>query len=240
MPAGPAGYKRVLVKISGDGFCKPGASGVDPDEVESIAGQVARIHEAGVELAIVVGAGNILRGREFGERGMNRATADHMGMLATIINTLALQDAIERHGVDTRAMSAIPVVQVAEPYIRRRAVHHLEKSRIIILAGGTGNPFFTTDTAAALRAVEIGAEVLLKATKVDGVYSADPETHPDAVLYDRLDYLDVLNSRLHVMDSTAISLCMDNGLRIIVFNLTRKGNMEKVVAGERIGTIVGV
>jgi len=239
MSTGSSAYKRVLVKISGNGFCKPGESGLDPQEIDSIAEQAARIQKTGVDLAIVVGGGNIVRGREFSRQGTGRATADYMGMLATIINALALQDALERRGVDTRAMSAIPVTEVAEPYIRRRAMRHLEKGRIIILAGGTGNPFFTTDTAAALRAVEIGAEVLLKATKVDGVYSADPVTDPDAVLYEKLDYLDVLNSRLHVMDSTAISLCMDNRLKIIIFNLTQTGNMERAVAGEPIGTIVG-
>jgi uridylate kinase len=204
----------------------------------TIARQVSRVREHRVEVAIVIGGGNIYRGIPAEDRGIDRTTADYMGMLATVINALALQDALEKIGVPTRVQSAISMAQVAEPYIRRRAVRHLEKGRVIILAAGTGNPYFTTDTTAALRGVELGAEVILKATKVDGIYSADPKVNPNAERYKSLSYLDVLNRGLHVMDSTAITMCMDNGMPIIVFDLMHEGNIEKVVLGEEIGTLV--
>jgi len=232
-------YRRVLLKISGDAFCKPGNFGIDIDEVENIAGQVIRASKMGVQLAAVVGGGNIIRGAQLSERGVSRVSADHMGMIATVINALSLQDAIEREGVQTRVMTAIEMADVAEPMIRRRATRHLEKGRIVIMAGGTGNPYFTTDTTAALRAMEIKADVLLKATKVDGVYTADPEIDKNARKLDCLSYIEVLNSRLKVMDATAISLCMDNSLPIVVFNLKKPGNIEKAVAGKKIGTYIG-
>lgn len=231
-------YKRVLLKISGEGLSKTGIPGVDPEEVSRIAEEVAAVRELGVEMAIVVGGGNIVRGSEFASRGMSAAIADSMGMVATVINALALQDALETQGVETRLLTAINMQEVAEPFIRRRALRHLEKGRIVILAAGTGNPFFTTDTAAALRAMEIGAQVIMKATKVDGVFSADPEKDPAATKFETLSYLDVLNLGLKVMDSTAISLCMDNQVPIIVFNLKKKGNIARVIRGERIGTLV--
>jgi uridylate kinase len=196
------------------------------------------VHAAGCELALVIGGGNIFRGLAGSARGMDRATSDYMGMLATVINALALQDALEKIGVPTRVLSAIEMQQVAEPYIRRRATRHLEKGRVVIFAAGTGNPFFTTDTAASLRAMEIGAEVIFKATRVDGVYDADPEKHPGATRFDELTYIDVLNRGLQVMDSTAISLCMDNGLPILVFNMLERGNIMRAVSGVRIGTLV--
>jgi uridylate kinase len=196
------------------------------------------VHGAGCELALVIGGGNIFRGLEGSARGMDRATSDYMGMLATVINALALQDALEKIGVPTRVLSAIEMRQVAEPYIRRRATRHLEKGRVVIFAAGTGNPFFTTDTAASLRAMEIGADVIFKATRVDGVYDADPEKHPGATRFDELTYIDVLNRGLQVMDSTAISLCMDNGLPILVFNMLERGNIMRAVSGVRIGTLV--
>ncbi len=207
--------------------------------VRAVAAQIKAVHERGVEVAVVIGGGNFVRGARAAERGIERATADYMGMLATVINALALQDALEHMGRPARTMTAIQMPQVAEPYIRRRAVRHLEKGRVIILAAGTGNPYFTTDTTAALRAVEIEAEVILKATKVDGVYTADPVTHPDASKFDRLDYLEVLNRGIEVMDNTALTLCMDNGVPIIVFDLLKEGNIERVVLGEKIGTLVG-
>jgi len=200
--------------------------------------ELREVHTAGCELALVIGGGNIFRGVAGSARGMDRATSDYMGMLATVINALALQDALEKLGVATRVLSAIEMQQVAEPYIRRRATRHLEKGRIVIFAAGTGNPFFTTDTAAALRAMEIGAEVIFKATRVDGVYDADPEKHPNATRFDQLSYIEVLNRGLQVMDSTAISLCMDNGLPILVFNLLRPGNIMRAVSGVHIGTLV--
>lgn len=212
--------------------------GIDPDVLESIAREIRDACELGVEVAIVVGGGNIFRGLKAASAGMDRAQADYMGMLATVMNALALQDALERRGVYTRVMSAISMSQVAEPYIRRRAIRHMEKGRVVIFAAGTGNPYFTTDTTAALRALEVGAECVLKATKVDGVYDADPKTHPDAVRFDELTYIDVLNRGLQVMDSTAISLCMDNGLPIIVFNMGVDGNIRRALKGERVGTIV--
>ncbi len=231
-------YKRVLLKISGEGFTRAGRSSIDPEQVSYIAGEAVSVHNLGVELALVAGGGNIIRGAYFSEHGISRATGDNMGMLATVVNALALQDAIEHLGVETRLLTAINMQEIAEPFIRRRALRHLEKKRIVILAAGTGNPFFTTDTAAALRAMEIGADVILKATKVDGIYNADPAKDPTATKFDTLTYLDVLNGRLKVMDSTAISLCMDNGMPIVVFNLKKKGNVARVVLGEKIGTLV--
>jgi uridylate kinase len=233
-------YKRVLLKVSGEGFCKPGAFGVDPDEVRAVARQIQEVADTGCQLAVVVGGGNFLRGALFSkEANVRRATADYMGMVATVLNALALQDCLESLGVDTRVQSAIEMQDVAEPFIRRRCIRHLEKGRIVILCAGTGNPFFTTDTAAALRASEIEAEVLLKATKVDGVYAADPETHPDAQRYDHLDYDDVVRRDLKIIDVAAISLCKDGRIPIIVFNLKRDGNIRRVVAGEPIGTRIG-
>ena len=232
-------YRRVLLKISGDGFCKAGQAGLDLDETEFIACQAAEARRSGVELAVIVGGGNIVRGAALSKKGMNRASADQMGMLATVINALALQDALERLSVPTRVLTAFQISEFAEPFIRRRALRHLEKGRIVICAGGTGNPNFTTDTPAAMRALELGAEVLLKATKVDGVYDSDPMTNPKARKYDRLSYLRVLNDQLKVMDATAISLCMDHKLPIIVFNMKEKGSVLKAVRGQRIGTFVG-
>ena len=212
--------------------------GIDPRTIEGVAREVRDVQALGVEVAIVIGGGNIFRGLAESSRGMDRATADYMGMLATLMNALALQDALERLGATTRVMSAIEMQQIAEPYIRRRATRHLEKGRIVIFGAGTGNPYFTTDTAAALRATEIHADVLLKATKVDGVFDADPVKQPGAKKFEELTYIDVLNRGLHIMDSTAISLCMDNALPIVVFNLTVPGNVMRVVCGERVGTWV--
>ena len=231
-------YNRVLLKISGEGFTKTGVFGIDPDEVSYIAEEAAGVWKLGVDIAMVIGGGNIVRGSQLSANGIGRATADYMGMLATVINAMALQDSIEGLGIETRLLTAINMQDVAEPFIRRRALRHLEKRRIVIFAAGTGNPFFTTDTAAALRAMEIGADVILKATKVDGVYSADPLKDKSAKKFDTLTYLDVLNNRLKVMDSTAISLCMDNKLPIIVFNLKARGNIVRAVMGEKIGTVV--
>jgi len=229
-------YRRVLLKLSGEALTGEQGFGIDHDTVSTIANQVSRVHDHQVEIAIVIGGGNIFRGNSAG--GIDRTQADYMGMLATVINGLAMQDALEKIGVPTRVQSAISMAQVAEPYIRRRAVRHLEKGRVIILAAGTGNPYFTTDTTAALRGVELGAEVILKATKVDGIYSADPLKDPKAERYRSLSYLDVLNRGLTVMDNTAITMCMDNNLPIIVFDLMQEGNIEKVVLGEEIGTLV--
>jgi uridylate kinase len=213
--------------------------GIDPGVLAGFAGEVKEVHSLGCELALVIGGGNMFRGMAgSAEQGIDRATADYMGMLATVINALALQDALEKLEVPTRVLSAIEMRQVAEPYIRRRAVRHLEKGRVVIFAAGTGNPFFTTDTAASLRAMEIGAEVIFKATRVDGVYDADPMKYPNAVRFERLTYIDLLTRHLQVMDATAISLCMDNSLPILVFNLMRPGNIMKAVSGERIGTLV--
>ena len=231
-------YKRVLLKISGEAFCKEGNSGIDIDEVQSIARQIREATQIGTQVAIVVGGGNIIRGSQISRHGITQATGDSMGMLATVINALALQDVLEHEGLATRVLSALSVHSVAEPYIRRRAVRHLEKDRIIILAAGTGNPHFTTDTAAALRATELGCEVLLKASKVDGVYTDDPHKNPKAKKIDTLSYLDVVNGRLGVMDMTAITMCMEHRLPIIVFNLRREGNIVKAVSGESIGTII--
>ncbi len=231
-------YKRILLKLSGEALQGKQGYGVDPDVVEDIATQLKEVKALGVQLAIVIGGGNIFRGFQGEDRGMDRATADYMGMLATVINSMALQDALERKGVFTRVQSAISMHSVAEPYIRRRAIRHLEKDRIVILAGGTGNPYFTTDTTAALRAIELGAEVILKATKVDGIYSADPLKDKNAKRFQKLRYMDVLRKELKVMDSTAITLCMDNDIPIIVFDLLKQGNIRRVVTGQNIGTIV--
>ena len=233
-------YKRVLLKVSGEGFCKPGGFGLDPEEVRTIARQVKEVVEGGCQLAIVVGGGNYLRGLQFAKAAdIKRATADYMGMVATVINALALQDCLESLGVNTRVQCAVEMRDVAEPFIRRRAIRHLEKGRIVILAGGTGNPFFTTDTCAALRANELEAEVLLKATKVDGVYSDDPQKDPKATRYSHLTYDDVLRRDLKIIDGAAIVLCKDNHIPIIVFNLKREGNIRRVIAGKKIGTRIG-
>jgi uridylate kinase len=232
-------YRRVLLKLSGDVLRGSGSAGIDYRRVKTLAEEVVKVAELGVELGVVIGGGNFIRGGQAQAVGMNRAHADYMGMLATMINALALQDGLERLGAETRVLSAIKAEEVAEPYIRRRALRHLEKGRVIILAGGTGNPYFTTDTTAALRACELGAEILLKATKVDGVYSADPVKNPKAKRFGQLDYMQVLRKRLKVMDTTAISLCMDNNLPIMVFSLKKKGNVARAVCGEDIGTLVG-
>jgi uridylate kinase len=232
-------FKRILLKLSGEALMGDGKYGISPRVLQQIASEVKEVVELGVEAAIVIGGGNIFRGVSASTEGMDRAGADYMGMLATVINGLALQDALEKIGVFTRVLSAIEMQQVAEPYIRRRAIRHLEKGRVVIFAGGTGNPYFTTDTAASLRAMEIHAEVILKATKVDGVYSADPVKDPTATRFTQVSYIDVLKKNLKVMDSTAISMCMDNDLPIVVFDLGTRGNITKVVLGESIGTIVG-
>ena len=232
-------YNRVLLKLSGEALGGERDYGIDFEVVRTIAAQIKRVHEMGVQTALVVGGGNIFRGLAASNQGFDRATGDYMGMLATVINALALQDALERTGIPARTMTAIQMPQVAEPYIRRRAVRHLEKGRVVILAAGTGNPYFTTDTTAALRAVEIEADVILKATRVDGVYTADPKRDPKAVMLPRLDYLEVLNRGIEVMDNTALTLCMDNDVPIVVFNLLTPGNIERVVLGEEIGTLVG-
>jgi uridylate kinase len=229
-------YKRILLKLSGEALLGNRSYGVDPAFCAFIARQVAEVHRLGVQVGIVVGGGNIFRGLAAAASGMDRATGDYIGMLATVMNGLALQDALERAGVPTRVMSAIAMNEVAEPYIRRRAVRHLEKGRVALFVAGTGNPYFTTDTAAALRAVEIGAEVLLKATKVDGVYDADPATHPNAQRYAELEYADLLRDQLKVLDAAAVSLCMENDLPIVVFDLNQPDNITRVAAGEPVGT----
>jgi uridylate kinase len=234
----PAAYQRVLVKLSGEALMGSQNFGIDRAVAAQIAREIAEIRSIGIELAIVIGGGNIFRGVKASAVGMDRAQADYMGMLATVINALALQDALEQAGVQTRVVSAIEMRAVAEPFIRRRAIRHIEKGRVVVFAAGTGNPYFTTDTAAALRAMEIKAEVILKATKVDGIYTADPMTDPTATKFDTLSYLDVLDRRLKVMDATAISLCMDNKLPIVVFNLREPGNMKRAILGEPIGTTV--
>jgi uridylate kinase len=234
----PLKYRRILLKLSGESLNSPMGFGIDPLRAEDIALRVKDVHELGVDVAIVIGAGNLWRGRSGLDRGMDRATADYMGMLATVMNALALMDAMERMGLVTRVQSAIEMHAVAEPYIRRRAIRHLEKGRVVILGGGTGNPYFSTDTAAALRAMEIGADVVIKATKVDGVYDSDPITHPDAKRFDRLSYIETLNRRLEVMDATAISLCMDNNLPILVLNLWNRDALRMALYGEPVGTLV--
>lgn len=231
-------YDRILLKLSGEALLGKRQYGVDPDFCAFIAEQVATVHRSGVQVGIVVGGGNIFRGLAAAARGMDRATGDYIGMLATVMNALALQDAIEKAGVPTRVMSALAMNEVAEPYIRRRAVRHLEKGRVIILAAGTGNPYFTTDTAAALRAVEIGAQVILKATKVDGVYDSDPAQNPGARRYERLTYSEVLAQQLKVLDATAVSLCMENDTPIVVFDLHEPENITRVAAGEPVGTLI--
>jgi len=236
-PARPA-YRRVVLKISGEALAGGQGYGIDPSVLERIGAEVRDVTALGVQLAIVMGGGNIFRGVAASAGGMDRATADYMGMLATVINALALQDSLEKAGCQTRVLSAIEMRAVAEPYIRRRAIRHLEKGRVVIFAAGTGNPFFTTDTAGALRAVEIGADAIMKATKVDGIYSADPALDASAQRVPRTTYIDVLNRGLGVMDATAISLCMDNALPIIVFDLTRSGNIRRIVLGEPVGSIV--
>jgi uridylate kinase len=237
MPPAPV-YKRVLLKLSGEALMGEQPFGIDPATATQIARDVAEIQALGVETGIVIGGGNLFRGLAASAKGMDRATGDYMGMLATVINALAMQDALEHQGVLTRVTSAIEMRAVAEPFIRRRAIRHLEKGRVVVFAAGTGNPYFTTDTAAALRAMEMKADVLLKATKVDGIYTADPMTTPDAERYERISYLQVLERGLKVMDATAISLCMDNRLPIVVFNLRTPGNMRRVIMGDPVGTTV--
>ena len=231
-------YKRVMLKISGEALAGTQEYGLSTDVVSFIAEEVREVYRLGIQVAMVIGGGNIFRGMEARARGMDRASADYMGMLATCINGLAMQSALEKLGVDTRVQTAIEMREVAEPFIRRRALRHLDKGRVVIFVGGTGNPYFTTDTAAALRAMEIGAEVVFKATKVDGVYTADPTLDPTAQKFDELTYIEVLSRRLKVMDSTAISLCMDNGFPIVVFNMHERGSLGRLVRGERVGTLV--
>ena len=231
-------YRRILLKLSGEALAGPEGYGIDPHRAEDIAVRIKDVRDLGVDIAIVIGAGNLWRGKSGLERGMDRATADYMGMLATMMNALALMDAMERNDIVTRVQSAIEMQAVAEPYIRRRAIRHLEKGRVVILGGGTGNPFFSTDTAAALRAVEIDADVLIKATKVDGVYDSDPMKNQDAIRFDTLTYMETINLRLDVMDSTAISLCMDNNLPILVLNLWNPDDLRSSLFGEKIGTLV--
>ena len=231
-------YRRVLLKLSGEALMGSGSFGIDPDVVRVLSDEIASVHALGVELALVVGGGNIFRGVKAASAGMDRVSGDNMGMLATLINSLALQDQLEKRGIQTRVLSALEIRQVAEPFIRRRAIRHLEKGRAVILAAGTGNPYFTTDSAAALRALEIRAEVLLKATKVDGIYAADPVTHPKAERFARVTYREVLERGLKVMDAAAISLCMENKLPIVVFNIRQDGNIRRVIQGEAIGSIV--
>ena len=231
-------YKRILLKLSGEALSSPSGYGIDVSEAEAIAQRIKKVYELGVEIIIVIGAGNLWRGKQGLDRGMDRATADYMGMLATVMNAMTLMDALERMGIETRVQTALEMRTIAEPYIRRRAIRHLGKSRVVILGAGTGNPYFSTDTAAALRAMELGAEILIKATKVDGVYDADPKTNPDAVKFDKLTYIDVLNRRLNVMDSTAISLCMDNKMPILVLNLWDESALQSALYGKEVGTMV--
>ena len=231
-------FKRILLKLSGEVMAAKRGFGVDPERALGIAGELAEVHDLGVEVAIVIGGGNFFRGVAESARHMDRVSADHMGMLATVINALALQDALEKKGCFTRVMTAIEMHQVAEPFIRRRAMRHLEKGRVVIFAAGTGNPYFSTDTAAALRATEIKAEIILKATKVDGIYDADPAKVKDAHLFPEIHYLDVLSRELTVMDSTAITMCRDNNLPIIIFNLNVPGNIRRIVLGEKVGSLV--
>lgn len=231
-------YKRILLKLSGEAMADESKIGINPRVVSELAREIKEVHQLGVQMAIVIGGGNIFRGLSESAKSMDRSTADYMGMLATVINSLALQDALEAQDVLTRVMSAIEMHNIAEPYIKRRAVRHMEKERIIIFAGGTGNPYFSTDTAASLRAMEVHADVILKGTKVDGVYDSDPVRNSKAVKFDTLSYLDVLKKGLKVMDATSISMCMDNNKPVIVFNMFTKGNLKKIVMGEKIGTIV--
>ena len=233
-------YKRVLIKLSGEALMGEMGFGIDPNVVLTVADEVAEVHALGVELGIVIGGGNIFRGIRAKAIDMDRVTADHMGMLATVINSLALQDSLEKRGLETRVLSAIEIRQVAEPLIRRRALRHLEQGRVVIFAAGTGNPYFSTDTAAALRAMEIHAEILMKGTKVGGLYTSDPETNPEAERINRITYLKVLEQQLRVMDATAITTCMDNNLPILIFNLRKQGNMIKAVSGEKIGSLISI
>lgn len=234
----PKGFSRVILKVSGEALMGDRGYGIDPAVMDTIAEEIKEAHDAGVELGVVIGGGNIFRGLGSAAVGMERAIADYMGMLATVLNGLALQDALEKKGIVTRVQSAIEMRALCEPYIRRRAIRHLEKKRVVIFAAGTGNPYFSTDTAAALRAMEIGAEVILKGTKVDGVYDSDPMVNKSAKRFDTLTYLEVLQKGLKVMDATAVSLCKDNNLPIIVFNLREKGNVKRVVMGEHVGTLI--
>lgn len=237
-PSGSVRYSRVLLKLSGEALAADKGFGINPATIERIANEIKDVHDLGVQVAIVIGGGNIFRGIAGTAQGMDRAASDYMGMLATVINSLALQDSLEKLNIFTRVMTAIEMHQLCEPYIRRRAIRHLEKNRVVIFAAGTGNPYFTTDTAASLRAMEVGADIIMKATQVDGVYSDDPKTNPDAVLYKELEYIEVLKKGLKVMDSTAISLCMDHGLPILVFNLGTSGNFRRAIRGDEIGTFV--
>ncbi|MEE8484272.1 MAG: UMP kinase [Nitrospinota bacterium] len=236
--AGQLKFKRILLKLTGESMAGNSGQGIDHNTVRNIAEELKEVHELGAEVAIVIGGGNILRGKAAAEAGVDRVTADHMGMLATVINGLALQSALEEKGVPTRMLTAIGMSQIAEPYVKRRAVRHIEKGRLLIFAGGTGNPYFTTDTTASLRAMEINAEVVLKATKVDGIYTSDPEKDKSARKYTELKFIDVLKNGIKVMDAAAISLCMDNSVPIIVFNMMERGNIKRVLCGEKIGTIV--
>lgn len=231
-------YKRILLKLSGEALAGNQGTGINTGVLKQLAEDVAAVYSAGVQIGIVIGGGNIFRGVAASAQGMDRASSDYMGMLATCINSLALQDALEKENIPTRVQTAIEMAEIAEPYIRRRAIRHLEKNRIVIFGGGTGNPFFTTDTAASLRAMEINAQVIMKATKVDGIYDKDPKKHSDAVKFDKIEYIDVLKRGLQVMDSTAISMCMDNKMPIITFNMTKQGNILRAVLGEQIGTLV--
>jgi len=232
----PSPYKRVLLKLSGEALMGEQGLGIDPQIVENIAGEIKEVNGMGIEMGIVIGGGNIFRGLSASARGMDRVSADYMGMLATVINAMALQDFLERSDVFTRVLTAINMEKIAEPFIRRRAIRHLEKGQVVIFAAGTENPYFTTDTAASLRAVEIEADIILKGTKVDGVYDSDPKQNPDAKKFEELSYLEVVKRRLQVMDSTAVTLCMDNKLPIIVFNLTKRGYLKRVIQGEKLGT----
>ncbi len=234
-----AAYKRVLLKLSGEALLGKQSTGVDPDVANYIADEIKSLSDLKIQIGIVIGGGNIFRGIEAGAKGMDRTTADYMGMLATVINSLALQSALEARGLPTRVQSSIEMKEIAEPFIQRRAMRHLEKGRIVIFAGGTGNPYFSTDTAASLRAMEIRADIIMKATKVDGVYDADPVKNKSAVMFEKIRYIDVLTKNLKVMDSTAITLCRDNSLPIVVFNLQKKGNIRNVICGKKIGTYVG-
>ncbi|MFQ5346378.1 MAG: UMP kinase [Rhodothalassiaceae bacterium] len=232
-------YKRILLKLSGEALMGAGSYGIDPEVIDRIAGEIELARGLGVEICVVVGGGNIFRGLSAAASGFDRASADYMGMLATVMNALAVQNALEKRGVHTRVLSAIPMASICEPYIRRRAIRHMEKGRVVIFAAGTGNPFFTTDTAAALRAAEMSCQALLKGTQVDGVYSADPKTHPDAERYDRLSYMDVLRRDLKVMDASAVSLCRENQIPILVFSIQEKGELCRVLEGNGCATIVG-
>jgi uridylate kinase len=231
-------YKRVLLKLSGEALSNPEGGGINAEILETLSSEIKAIVDSGTELALVIGGGNIHRGVAGATKGMDRTTSDHMGMLATVINSLSLQDSLERKGIHTRVLSAIDMREICEPYIRRKAIRHLEKKRVIIFAAGTGNPYFTTDTAAALRANEIDADIIMKATKVDGIYDKDPMKSDDAVKFNELSFMDVLNKEIKVMDSAAISLCMDNNINIIVFNMFKTGNMKKAISGDKIGTLV--